>query len=84
MNLLDKAKRVSITYVKNVSSPTPEMLELSIAYAKHEITGAQGATALFGESAVKSKKSATLAKFQNAVAQALMGAVRDGQLVASR
>lgn len=71
MSLLSKAKEVSSYTVKSRESATDEVIELAIAYAKHEVTARQAAGAL--------KLSSS--KVHNKLHMAIMSGIRQGKII---
>lgn len=71
MNLLEKALSAKNDRVRTVATATDEMIDLAMAYAKHEVSARQVAHAL----GVKNLTSAT-----NKMHQTLKEAVRTGKL----
>lgn len=73
MSLLTKAQSFAVEKKQIESEPDPEMLELAIAYAKHEITATQGAKAL----------EVPVMRFHARVRHALFSGIRTGKITQS-
>lgn len=71
MSLLSKTKSIEVARSHSVTMPDPEILELAIAYAKHEITEKQAAGAM----------GLNTNKAQGKMRHAIQSAIRTGQLV---
>lgn len=74
MSLLSKAKLVPVAKLHTRSEANIEIIELAIAYAKHEVTMKQAATAL----------EMSITKAASRIQHALFSAVRTGELVSKR
>lgn len=70
MSLLTKAQAIVVSKAHNASEANPEMIELAIAYARHEVTAIQAAKAL----------GFSTSKTQSRMRHALFSAVRTGAL----
>lgn len=89
MSLVSKAKQFNVVRVQNTSEASVDMVELAVAYAKHEVTLKQVAYALFPEEMDQSiDDSAETNKIAmragGKVNHALISAVRTGKLVAGK
>lgn len=71
MSLLSQAKSAPVARLHTASEAEPDMIELAIAYAKHEVTESQVSHAL----------GSSKAKAQSRIRHAIFSAIRTGQLV---
>lgn len=89
MSLISKAKEFNVVRIQNTSEASVDMVELAIAYAKHEVTLKQVAYALFPEEMDASiddgpTTNKITMRAGGKVNHALISAVRTGKLVPSK
>lgn len=88
MSLLDKALQFNNVITHHTSEASQDMVDLAIAYAKHQVSLKQAAYALFPEEMDKSiDDKVAMSKLVNRASQkmqhAYISAVRTGKLVLS-